>query len=76
MTNPFAPPPPGDPILDKINGASELEYLANLYVEHHAAWTPEHTLAAMTQVASILATERMIAEERYYRDRDLDDYCT
>lgn len=67
-TNPFAPPPLPDPILDKINGASELEYLANLYVEHHAAWTPEHTLAAMTQVANILATERMIAEERYYSD--------
>lgn len=67
-TNPFAASPPGNPILDEIRGASELEDLADLYVEHHAAWTPEHTLAAMKQVASILATERMIAEERHYQD--------
>ena len=66
--NPFAPPPPGNPILDEITGTSELEGLATLYVEHHDAWEPEHTLAAMKQVASILATERMISEERYYQD--------
>ena len=51
-----------------IEGVSELEDLAELYVEHHADWTPEHTLAAMKQVVDILATERMIAEERHYRD--------
>ena len=51
-----------------IEGVTELEGLAELYVEHHAIWSPAHTLAAMKQVVNILATERMIAEERRYRD--------
>ena len=70
MTNPFAPPPPPDPILDEIRGASELEHLADLYVEHHADWTPEHTLAAMKQVANIFAYERMRELDQHYHDGD------
>lgn len=70
-TNPFAPPPPTpDPVLAEIKGASELEDLAALYVEHHAAWTPEHTLAAAKQVLDIFAHERMRELDQHYHDGD------
>jgi len=65
-TNPFAPQP--DPVLREIKGSVSLEELADTYVEHHAAWTSAHTLAAMTRLSEILATERMIADERDYQD--------
>ena len=51
-----------------IESAWDLESLAATYVDHHSEWTPEHTLAAMTRLVGILATERMIAEENHYRD--------
>lgn len=68
MTNPFAPKP--DPILDEIRGASELEDLVSLYVEHHADWTPERTLAAAKQVLDIFAHERMRELDQHYHDGD------
>lgn len=68
MTNPFAPNP--DPVLAEIKGASELEDLVALYVEHHAAWTPEHTLAAAQEVLQIFASERMRELDQHYHDGD------
>lgn len=67
--NPFAPKP--DPTLSReIAVADDLESLVSTYVEHHAAWTPEHTLAAAQRVLDILASERMRELDQHYHDGD------
>lgn len=54
----------------RIRTAGELEDLAQAYVDHHAEWTPVHTLAAMEQVLQIQKWNRMAELDQHYHDGD------
>lgn len=59
-----------DDLKAQIEQADELEALVSLYVEHHAAWTPAHTLTAARTLLGIFEHKRFRELDDYYHNQD------